>query len=278
MGRPFHTLRSPGSKGWYVPLARRFLGDLRPTTIVEPFAGSAITSLTLMNQGYCQRIVLAEKDPELRGYWETALSDSKFSDRALQWKLDVWEQPTQEQPDFVAESLARMEKTDPSLFVLLRSLLAFNGILRGRNSIGIVRPIRYWLPDTLDNSLAFIYQSRQRIEVLSDAFEALRRTDRPDNFAFVDPPYTSGKNSPGHKLYRESEVDNQALLEVLANWQGAWQLTSEYCPEMLRHLRKGVSVLGPIQVNTVRMRTGHGRKKVELVVSRRSAKNRDARS
>ena len=65
----FSILRSPGSKGWFVPYAERFCRKERPKTIVEPFAGSAVVCLTLLDRGYGQRLILAEKDPELRQFF-----------------------------------------------------------------------------------------------------------------------------------------------------------------------------------------------------------------
>jgi site-specific DNA-adenine methylase len=269
MPLPFHILRSPGSKCWFVPLAQRFLHHHpRPKTIVEPFGGSAVVGLTLLDRGFGQRLVLGEKDSALRTFWETAVGDPRFSGRVFGWKLDAWAQPPEKQAEFVAESLAQMEQTDPAFFVLLRSLVAFNGILQGRFAIRKIRPIRSWLPVTLDSSLEFLYAIRHKIEVLSDGFNALERMDKPDTYAFVDPPYTSGKDSPGHKLYGESEINYKELLHQLAHSRGSWQFTSEYCPEMLTLLERACSVLEPIQKYAVPMRTGHGRTKVELVVCR----------
>ena len=65
----FSILRCPGSKGWFVPYAERFVRKQRPKTIVEPFAGSAVVGLTLLDHGYGRRFVLAEKDPELRHFF-----------------------------------------------------------------------------------------------------------------------------------------------------------------------------------------------------------------
>jgi site-specific DNA-adenine methylase len=248
-----------------------FLNGLpRPVTIVEPFAGTAVTSLTLLNRGFCQRVVLAEKDAELREFWIAALTDPSFADRVFKWMREAWALSVKKQVEFVAKSLIQMEKDDPPFHTLLRSHLGFNGILKGRDFVGSVRPVHEWLPETLDTSLEFLYEARHNIEVLSDGFDALERTNHPDNFAFVDPPYTSGRHSPGHQLYRESDIDHELLLRVLAKWGGPWLLTAEYCPAMRTLLARMAPVLGPIQIDIQGTQNGRGRKKVELVVSRRS--------
>lgn len=278
MAYPFHFFRSPGSKCWFIPRAEQFVREVRPKTIVEPFAGSGVVGLTLLNHGYCDRLVIAEKDPARHAFWEAALNDATLHDRAFRWIREVWAQPVEKQADFVKESLTQMETSDPPFFALLKALSSFNGIVHGRNSTNGLRPIRNWLPETLDSSLQFVYEARGKIELLSDAFDALRRTDSPDSYAFVDPPYSAGRKSPGHLLYRESEIDHEALFHVLGKWRGSWQLTSEFCAEMRRHLRLAAPVLGAIRTYAVPMRTGHGRKKVELVISRNQGNNGSAGS
>jgi hypothetical protein len=82
MRLPLFILKTGGSKGWFVPHALNFLGGPPwPKTIVEPFAGSAIVGLTLLNERYGQRLVLAEKDKDYLVFWRAALSDSNFSYR-----------------------------------------------------------------------------------------------------------------------------------------------------------------------------------------------------
>jgi DNA adenine methylase len=279
MRYPFSILRSPGSKSWFVPIAEHFVraqGQLE--TIVEPFAGGGVVSLTLLNRGYGRRVVLAEKDPELRRFWEIALNDAELATRVITWTHNLRAMPEERQAKFVIESLEQMQVADPAFFVLLRSRRSFNSILQGHHSFRAVRPVRHWWPNTLGYSLRFLYNAREKIEVLSEALDALNRTDRPDSYAFVDPPYTCGRNSPGHALYRESEVDHQALLYRLANWKGAFQLTSEYCSEILRLLTRAGLGSGRVTRYVVPMRTGHAQQKVELVVNRKPVNCRNAGS
>lgn len=261
-----------------MPRAERFVREARPTTIVEPFAGSGVVGLTLLNRGFGERLVMAEKDPARHAFWEAALNDATFHHRAFRWVQKVWAQPVEKQVNFVKESLARMETSDFPLFVLLQALSSFNGIVVRRESIKRVRPIRYWLPETLDTSLQFVYEARSKIELLSDAFDALRRTDSPDSYAFVDPPYSAGRRSPGHKLYSESKIDHEVLFNLLGPWRGSWQLTSEDCAEMRKYLRLAAPVLAPVKTYSVRMHTGRGRKKVEMVTERRTNKNENGTS
>ena len=43
--------RVPGSKGWFVPHAERFVFGRKLQTVVEPFGGTAVVGLTLLDHG-----------------------------------------------------------------------------------------------------------------------------------------------------------------------------------------------------------------------------------
>jgi DNA adenine methylase len=264
----FSILKSPGSKGWFTAHAEAFVLQHKPHTVVEPFAGSAVVGLTLLNRGYAKRLVLAERDPELRQFWSTAVSDADFAGRVSAWTHKFLGVAAEDRHQFAVDSAARMAQTDPAFSVLLRSRYGFNGILR-QGMVSTNPSLREWWPVNLGTPLKFLYDARNRIELFSDAFEALRAYDRHDSYGFIDPPYTAGKCSPGHDLYRMSQVDHEQLIRLMATWTGSWQLTSEFCPEVLRLLR-GVRFEPPVQRVVTPMRTVNGRKKMELVLSRGS--------
>jgi site-specific DNA-adenine methylase len=158
-----------------------------------------------------------------------------------------------------------MARTDPAFSVLLRTRLNFNGIMKRRMSRRA--PTRNWWSINLGTSLELLYKARRKIQIFPDAFEALAAANHRDSFAFVDPPYTASRYSAGHKLYRESRVDHEALLQSLVAWRGSWQLTSELCPEILRMVREFGSEVS-IRQYVVPMRTVMGSAKMELVIER----------
>jgi hypothetical protein len=86
MRLPLYIVKTAGTKSWLVRRALSYLnGPPWPTTIIEPFAGSGIVGLTLLNEGCAGRLVLAEKDKEYRVFWQTALDDPNFSYRIAKW-------------------------------------------------------------------------------------------------------------------------------------------------------------------------------------------------
>jgi DNA adenine methylase len=262
--------RVPGSKGWFVAHAQRFVSGHKLGTLVEPFAGTAVVGLTLLDRGLAKQLVVAEKDPELRHLLNVVLGDSDFARRVTQFTHEMWELESEKQRDFAVRTAQRMKTKDPALSVLLRSYLAFNGILREPIVVPTLRPSRSWWPLNLGFSLKSLYDIGNKVEVLSDGFEALRRTDSADSYAFVDPPYTLGKRSPGHKLYRYSTVDHPALLRLLNHWSGSWQYTMEFCPKILRCVRDINFQPALLPAYAIPMQTMNGTKKMELVLSRQA--------
>jgi site-specific DNA-adenine methylase len=261
----FYILKSPGSKCWLFPNIEKFLGELKPKTICETYAGSGVSSLRLLNRGYTKRVVLAEKDERLRMFWTVALTDPDFSRRVNVWAHRLFTLPLQGQWDFVEESLEKFEVSDPAFWALLKSRTSFKGILRS----GVARSDKRGpnFPSTLTLSLKFLYERRPQIEVLSDVYDALRYADSADTYGFIDPPYTLTEGSPGHSHYKESDVDYKTLLLTLKRWKGYWQLTSEACTEMVTLLGITFSGRADVDWNLVSGRTGLA--EGELLVSRK---------
>jgi DNA adenine methylase len=242
MRLPLYIIKTGGSKSWFVPHAREFLGGWRPETIVEPFAGSGVVGLSLLNEGYTERLVLAEKDEDYLAFWRTALGDSNFSYRVAKWTEQVLDLPFEQQKPFVEASLERMKEEDPGFWILLRSRIGFNGKKVGgymtEKSRGGI--LSRW-PRTLDVSLDLLYSLRNRITVMEDGFDALAAFDDENCYAFVDPPYTLTEKCPGHVIYDETVLDHDKLHSMLASWNGGWQLTYNACGAALNPLFKSTA-------------------------------------
>lgn len=239
MRLPLYITKTAGTKSWFVPYALEFLGGWRPETIVEPFAGSGIVGLSLLNEGYTERLVLAEKDEDYLAFWRTALVDSNFSYRVSKWTEQVLDLPFEQQKPFVEASLERIKEQDHGFWTLLRSRIGFNGKKVGgymtEKSRGGI--LSRW-PRTLDVSLDLLYSLRNRITVMEDGFDALAAFDDDNCYAFVDPPYTLTEKCPGHVIYDETVVDHDKLHSMLATWKGGWQLTYNACGAALKPTTK----------------------------------------
>jgi DNA adenine methylase len=298
MRLPLYIIKTAGTKSWFVPYALEFLGGWRPETIVEPFAGSGVVGLSLLNEGYTERLVLAEKDEDYLAFWRTALGDSNFSYRVSKWTERVLDLPFEQQKPFVEASLERMKEQDPGFWTLLRTRIGFNGKKVGgymtEKSRGGI--LSRW-PRTLDVSLDLLYSLRNRITVMEDAFDALAAFDDEDCYAFIDPPYTLTEKCPGHVIYDEAVVDHDKLHSMLATRKGGWHLTYNACgaalnptvkatatcikpdgQEEILYNEKGVLYGVGVEDDLVKMTSGGGRggssKKWELILSKRASPNR----
>jgi site-specific DNA-adenine methylase len=194
---PFSILKYAGGKPWFLQHAERFLRDRKTETIVEPFAGKALVSFTLLNHRHAKQALLAEKDAEVRLFWESTRNDEGLAARAEEWTVRALRQPRDKQRDFVIDSILRLMEKDPPMSLLLRSRSSFNGILTGNWPAVTRRPLESWWPLTISSSLRMLYAMRDRFEVVPDAFDALAQTSSSSNYAFVDPPFRSVTNPLG---------------------------------------------------------------------------------
>lgn len=126
-----------------------------------------------------------------------------------------------------------------------------------------------------------IHELRDRIELRhQDGLEVLREFDSPENYAFVDPPYSAGEDSQGPTLYREHDLDHVALFGLMSEWRGRWQMTYDLCLETLScgHPKGRYLILHPeagiwkslgVKFQKVQMLTGMNKKTFEVVVTSR---------
>lgn len=274
MKLPLFIIKTGGTKCWFVRRALKFLGGPPwPKTIIEPFAGSAVVGLSLLHEGCAERLVLAEKDKDYRAFWRAALGDPNFSYRVAKWTEQVLELPFEQQQPFVIASLKQMKWEDPGFWILLRSRIGFNGKKKGgymtdKSRGGI---LCRW-PRTLATSLDLLYSLRNRITVMEDGFRALAEFDSEDSYGFIDPPYTVTDKCPGHQLYDEAVIDHSALLSILENWRGRFQLTYNLNPKTILPRIYEDALSGLMEMDIVQMTSGSARggskKKWELVASR----------
>ena len=279
-GKPLFTMKCPGSKCWFLPDAREFLGGWRPKAIIEPFAGSAVVGLTLLSEGYADRLVLAELDERRIAFWNRVF-EPDFAGFVERWGKKALGLPLDKQRQFVLDSLEDFEHNDPGMWALVYSRAAYSGKMDG----GLMKKgdrgkgfLCRWRKDMVP-MLKRIYELRDRIKVRhQDALEVLGEFDDPEHYAFVDPPYTASEESKGSTLYREHELDHVALFRLMSRWQGRWQMTYDLCWETLScghprgrylflHPEAGIWKSMALKFRKVPMLTGNNEKKHELVVT-----------
>lgn len=255
--------RYPGGKTWLIPHVYRWLmsRNRKPSVFVEPFAGGAITGLTVAFEQLADRVVLVELDADVSAVWHVVLNGkgAALADRIEAFDLTL--------PSVKSVLSAENKKIEDRAFAtLLRNRVQHGGILAagaslmkdGEKGKGIKSR---WYPQTLARRIRDIIGVKDRIEShTDDAFAFIKKyaTDESAVF-FVDPPYTVA----GRRLYRHSEIDHAALFKAMSKVAGDFLMTYDNTEEV----RKWASEYG-FDVEQVAMKSRQHTEKNELLIGR----------
>jgi len=258
--------RYPGGKTWLVPHVRHWLASLnrRPRVFVEPFAGGAITGLTVAAENLARQVVLGELDEAVASVWQIILGEDV--DWLMRRILDF--EISRENVMAVLNQPARSLK-EIAFHTILRNRVQRGGILapgaslvkQGENGRGVASR---WYPETLARRISAIAQMRQRISfVKGDGFRLIERYHRNTTAAFfVDPPYTAGGKKAGSRLYTHTEIDHERLFALISQALGPFMLTYDDAPEV-----RQLAGRFRLQVEAVPMKNTHHEVMHELVIT-----------
>lgn len=265
--RQISPFRYPGGKTWLVPTVSARLRSfaVRPTALVDPFAGGGSVPLGVLAEGLVDRIILGEIDPNVSSVWQCALSSQN---EVLCRYIEGFEMSR--------DSLIREFETEPkssldrAFQTILKNRTYRGGILapgaslmrNGENGRGVASR---WYPETLVKRLRILRTLSPFIDFFeTDAFDLIRRYQKKrDVVFFIDPPYTAGKGKrAGRRLYEYSELDHDALFDLLAHSAGLVLMTYDDCPDIIEMaLRHGFGI------ERIAMKNTHHAKKFELLIT-----------
>jgi DNA adenine methylase len=255
--------RYPGGKTWLVPHIYRWLHSLptRPGLFIEPFAGGAITGLTVAFEELAQRVLLVELDPDVAAVWDVILSDQGEN---LARRILSFEMTLQNVKEVLGSKPRDLE--DRAFITLLRNRVQHGGILapgaslmkEGEKGRGVGSR---WYPRTLATRIREIVRIRHRIECHNaDAFGFIRQHAADPRAAFfVDPPYTMA----GRRLYKFSELDHAALFREMAATAGNFLMTYDDTEEV-----RGWAKENGFDFERVAMKSRQHTAKRELLIGR----------
>ena len=222
----------------------------RPEVFVEPYAASAVVSLSLLNMNLVDTVVLSDIDERLFRFWERAINDRSFADEVRAF------QGTREN----VEALDANPEANIALWVIVRTHTSFGGHLDkgGLRSEGHID--ERWYPEALSQRLAMVRALASRIIIHHmDAVECLRKYSHANHSAYIDAPYPG----LGKVLYHKFDLNHAELFGTLATWPGNWFAT--YNNDVL---------IGALchqygfQYEQVKMRNAHHMQKTELIIGR----------
>lgn len=268
--------RYPGGKTWIVPYIRRWLASqmrqhfdlvpIHPVSLIEPFAGGGIVSLTCVAEGLTDCVTMVEIDEDVAAVWQTILSDEDegwLAHEIMSFELTV---------ENVEACLVRTELTlrEQAFRTILRNRVQRGGILapgaglmkNGENGKGIGSR---WYPATLRKRIEDIVKLRDRISfVRGDGLKLLRENaGRADTVFFIDPPYTVAGKKAGSRLYRYADVDHEELFEIARGLRGDFLMTYDDVEGARALARKH-----GFDMHTIPMKNTHHAKMTELLIGR----------
>ena len=234
-------LRYPGGKTWLIPEIRNWLFGLdhRPEIFIEPFAGGAIASLTAVIEGYVDRAILCEKDPDLSILWRCLFREPEPLAQQIERFI-----PT---PENVQAVFANDSERDLDLAfqTLLRNRINRGGIIakgasamnKGENGNGLASR---WYPQTIAERIRTIARFARRFEFIQgDGLNLIDRyRDDGSVVFFIDPPYTAAGKRAGKRLYTFNEIDHESLFQLMSDVQAPFMMTYDENSEVVDMARR----------------------------------------
>lgn len=231
-------LRYPGGKATLAALLGRViaLNRLGDRAVVEPFAGGAGASLTLLYREEVSEILINDADEAIFAFWWSLIYRPKeFRKLLLKTPVNIREWYRQRA---IYRGTRRKSR-------LLRGFAAFylnrcnrSGIIMDGGPIGGIEQNGNWLIDARFNKAELlrrcdkIAEYRDRIRVSGvDGTDLLDNLDSKSTFYFLDPPYfEKGRMVYLNALSADYHTELAARLKSLG--QTPWVLTYDDCPEI----------------------------------------------
>jgi len=261
--------RYPGGKTWFVPRVRRWLKWLgyKPAKFIEPFAGGAITGLTVAFENLAETVVLVEKDEQVAAVWQTIIN----AQDGAEWLANeiVNFNLTLDSANLVLSSAPASTK-ELAFKTIIQNRISHGGILadgaglikNGENGKGI---LSRWYPKTLKRRILDISQIKERIQFhKGDAFKTIEKYSLDSNAVFfIDPPYTASRKKAGTRLYKYHQLDHEKLFDVMSKVKGDFLMTYDNADEV-----RGLALKHRFETRLVAMSNTHHAIMMELLIGR----------
>ncbi|MBE7524800.1 DNA adenine methylase [Patescibacteria group bacterium] len=216
-------LRYPGGK---TRLANKLLEAIEKNfdqkekvILVEPYAGGAGASLTLLFAGKVEKIVINDLDRAIFTFWKIAVSDTNYLINKIR-RTEVTIKEWKKQKAIYISTKNERKLAFATLFLnrTNRSGIMNGGPIGGIDQSGAWKVNARFTKKTIIDRLEKIKESRNKIDVCNlDGIELLKkleeRKNRKQYFIFLDPPYFQ----KGQSLYLNhyNKKDHENLSEFL---------------------------------------------------------------
>lgn len=240
MNYQISPLRYPGGKARIADFMEDLilLNNLDRVRLIELFAGGAGASLTLLENGIVEEVVLNDLDPHIFAFWKVVL---EYKDELInlihttEINMDNWK--IQKEIYLNYQHYDTLEIGFSTFFLnrTNRSGILNAGPIGGLNQEGNYKmDVRYNVP-ALINRIERIASLRDKITIYNheaiELIEKLFLEANDSNLFFLDPPYYNQGRNLYFNFYTHENHENLAYL--LAKYRSdKWFLTYDNCVEI----------------------------------------------
>lgn len=223
MPKAINPLRYPGAKRQLIPYVKKLLeaNNLTRCTFYEPYAGSAVIGLELLQQEILDKLVIIEKDVLIYSFWKCLFNYPDEMCRRIEEieiNIDTWKDL---KPLRDVTSPQGADLLDLGVAGIFFNRTNFSGIMKANPIGGLKQESKYSIDcrfnkKTLIKLITSISHYKDRVEVhWDDALNFLNNVKRrfimETSFVYFDPPYyRKGKQLYRH-FYRDKDHKELAL-------------------------------------------------------------------
>lgn len=240
-----------------IDLMNRIHRGLSGGAFCEPFCGTAVTSLTLLEHGLVSQVQLNDINKAVAVFWSIVINEpTKLVSKVMSWA------PTDPEIRFYFEGVrdGTLEEVELAFGHLVVSNCSFSGMgIRTQKPVSSYRlNWDQWNPFTIARKVDRAHQILRGRVVGGEcsnlnAFDVLAQGDH--GFAFLDPPHVATGGRYPHSLTQDQ---HRHLARLLRAEQRPWLLTYDAHPDV-RAMYEGC----PIEERSVRYSSRLGKAKDE---------------
>ena len=257
-------LRYPGGKtrlaSFLAKVIDKNFSKTEKIILVEPYAGGAGASLTLLFAGKVNKIIINDFDKAIYTFWQVAVSDTNYLiQKILRTEITVDEWRKQKN---IYETTYNDYKLAFATIFLNRTNRS--GIINARPVGGMGQNSEWkinarFTKQTIIDRLEKIKKFRNKIEVSKlDGVQLLKKLEKKSQaenyFIFLDPPY----HQKGKSLYLNyyNDEDHKKLAIFLETSSLKWFMTYDDVPYIKELYSKNITREFSIQHNAFKSRIG----------------------
>ena len=203
----FSPLRYPGGKTCLVPklskAVQKHCSNSKNVTFVEPYAGGAGASLSLLFSNKVNKIIINDLDKAIYTFWKIAVQNTTYLiNKINQTKINIEEWKKQKRNYTLLENKKYLNSKDEkqlAFATLFLNRTNRSGIMRGGPIGGMKQSGKWQIAErftkkTIIERLRKIHKFKNKIKVTNmdgiDLIKKLEKRKNKDNyFIFLDPPY-----------------------------------------------------------------------------------------